>query len=542
MRSGETNATLPAAAARCARRRRQQAHLGARVLAHVLDVLRADARLDDQLLAGRDHVEERLARPDHRAGRRHAQRHHLAVDRRAHDLALDLVLRRAQALLDLAHLGGGVPAARRWPGSGTGCAPARCARAARRRAGVPPRARCGLADARAVVGRGALQRQHARAVHEALLRQLLVDRQLLGGEAGRGLGRLDLRLERCRLRLRLADLRLQRGDLLVERAPARANSARSREVGAGASAKSRGASAASARGARLADALGAELVLQQASSASLRTSPTTSSGSPARTGWPSRTRISRTMPPSWCCTVLRLSSTLSCAGATTAPESGAVADQAPASATTTASGTQRRAAPGGAGRARSARGRRARGSAANAASESRLLMRGLHRTARRRRQPWAGGRRRAGAAAPRLRARSASSAPSFSTASLSSCATSAPGGGRPRPPWCRAPSARRAPRASAASPSASRFAFGSSSTTSRGSPYSARASAMRWRWPPDSTRRRRRSACRSPAAGAGSSRARARARAASTTRESTAPRRAMFSATVPANSSTSCGR
>ena len=45
------------------------------------------------------------------------------------------------------------------------------------------------------------------------------------------------------------------------------------------------------------------------------------------------------------------------------------------------------------------------------------------------------------------------------------------------------------------------------------------------------------------AAGAGSSRARARSWAASTTAsESTAPRRAMFSATVPAKSSTSCGR
>ena len=40
---------------------------------------------------------------------------------------------------------------------------------------------------------------------------------------------------------------------------------------------------------------------------------------------------------------------------------------------------------------------------------------------------------------------------------------------------------------SASSPSASRFAFGSSSTTSFGAPYTARASAMRCRWPPDNT-------------------------------------------------------
>ena len=41
------------------------------------------------------------------AHRGNAQRHHLAIDRRAHDLALDLVLRGAQAFLQLAHLGGG---------------------------------------------------------------------------------------------------------------------------------------------------------------------------------------------------------------------------------------------------------------------------------------------------------------------------------------------------------------------------------------------------------------------------------------------------
>ena len=76
-------------------------------------------------------------------------------------------------------------------------------------------------------------------------------------------------------------------------------------------------------------ARGAPLVLQQ-----VRSRPGACRRSRAagrrRTAWPSRTRISRTMPPSWCCTVLRLYSTLSCAGATTAPASGAVADQATA--------------------------------------------------------------------------------------------------------------------------------------------------------------------------------------------------------------------
>src|SRR5262249_8435993 len=79
----------------------------------------------------------------------------------------------------------------------------------------------------------------------------------------------------------------------------------------------------------------------------------------------------------------------------------------------------------------------------------------------------------------------ASSAPALRTASLSSCDISP---GR----WPISTSVT--PRAlssfsaalSAASPSASRLAFGSSSTTRRGLPYSARASAMRWRWPPES--------------------------------------------------------
>ena len=40
------------------------------------------------------------------------------------------------------------------------------------------------------------------------------------------------------------------------------------------------------------------------------------------------------MPPSWCCTVLRFSSTLTCPLATTAPDKGAVADQIATSAAT----------------------------------------------------------------------------------------------------------------------------------------------------------------------------------------------------------------
>ena len=97
--------------------------------------------------------------------------------------------------------------------------------------------------------------------------------------------------------------------------------------------------------------------------------------------------------------------------------------------------------------------------------------------------------------------------------------------------------------ASAISPAPSRLEFGSSSTTSRGSPYSARARAMRWRCPGD-----RRDALlahrRVVALGQAEDHARARSRAcaaAMTASESTLPRRAMLSATLPSNSSTSWG-
>ena len=62
----------------------------------------------------------------------------------------------------------------------------------------------------------------------------------------------------------------------------------------------------------------------------------------------------------------------------------------------------------------------------------------------------------------------------------------------------------------AASPSLPRFEFGSSSTTRNGSPYKARASAMRWRCPPDSASPPRRPWCRSPMEVAGSCRGRRR--------------------------------
>ena len=106
-----------------------------------------------------------------------------------------------------------------------------------------------------------------------------------------------------------------------------------------------------------------------------------------------------------------------------------------------------------------------------------------------------------------------------------------------------APRALRLPMAwrRATSPSLSRLEFGSSSTTRNGSPYKARARATRWRCPPDSVRRLRRSGCRSRSATVGSSRARRRRWAARSTASASGSTlmRAMFSAMVPSNSSTS---
>ena len=83
-----------------------EADLGGRILVHVIDVLRMNARFDHELLVLRHDVQNRLARTDHFADRRHAHGHDFAIHRRAHHLAFDLVLRRAQPLAQLAHLGG----------------------------------------------------------------------------------------------------------------------------------------------------------------------------------------------------------------------------------------------------------------------------------------------------------------------------------------------------------------------------------------------------------------------------------------------------
>ena len=341
-RSGDTNTTLPGSSGVVRASNAARRTSAAASFAHVVDVLRPDARFDDELLAARARC-----RGAARAGRSLRRRRTRAAPsprrRRAHARtdarpgrcdgrsrsSISRIL--ADGLLELV---GGLAA-------GTGCAPARCAPAARPRAGARARDRCGSRRC----GRGsrprvALQReQRACAARSPARASCSLICELLGGELRGHLGRRRsaARARRaCACASRICAV--QRGDLLVERAPARGEQrALARDVLGRLGVVERPAAPRSAARARLrprrapADALGAaSWSCSRLSSASLRTSPITTSGSPARTRWPSRTRISRTMPPSWCCTVLRLSSTLTCAGATTAPDSGAVSRPEPA--------------------------------------------------------------------------------------------------------------------------------------------------------------------------------------------------------------------
>ncbi len=156
----------------------------------------------------------------------HAQGHHFAVDRSAHRLALDVVVRRTQALLQLAYLGGSLAQLvgglalvlqAQLRGAGVDFADALAHRSLR--AAV-------LGQSRLIVGHDPLQPQHARAMHETFARQPIVDRQLFVGELDRLHRGLNLRLERRGLRARLAYLGLQHCRLLVERlAPRREDSA-----------------------------------------------------------------------------------------------------------------------------------------------------------------------------------------------------------------------------------------------------------------------------------------------------------------------------
>ena len=169
----------------------------------------------------RHDVEQRIARPDRFADGRDAQRHHPAVDRRAHELPFGLVLRRAYALVELANLRG------RLAGlvgrvllilvARLRDARLQLARALLGRRQVALR----FGETTAIVGLVALQLQQPRALHVALAHELLVDLQLVRRELRGGCGRFDLLRQRRCLRTRIARLRFEGGDLLVERAASR---------------------------------------------------------------------------------------------------------------------------------------------------------------------------------------------------------------------------------------------------------------------------------------------------------------------------------
>ena len=104
---------------------------------------------------------------------------------------------------------------------------------------------------------------------------------------------------------------------------------------------------------------------------------------------------------------------------------------------------------------------------------------------------------------PRRRRRSAAPGRPRARASCRRAGSACCGGSRR--PRSRLPRSAFSVSASACSPAPSRLEFGSSRITSLGSPYSARASAMRWRCPGDSSAPRRVDhACRSRRAATGS--------------------------------------
>ncbi len=155
----------------------------------------------------RHDVEQRIARPDRFADGRDAQRHHPAIDRRAHELPFGLVLRRSHALVQLTDLRG------RFAGlvgrellilvARLRDARMQLAHALLRRRQVALR----FGKTTAIVGLVALQLQESRTLHVTLAYELLVDLELVGRELRGGRGRFDLLRQRRCLRTRIARLR-----------------------------------------------------------------------------------------------------------------------------------------------------------------------------------------------------------------------------------------------------------------------------------------------------------------------------------------------
>ena len=259
------------------------------------------------------------------------------------------------------------------------------------------------------------------------------------------------------------------------------------------------------------------------------------------------------MPPSRCCTVRRLPSGLITPGAIAAPARGAAAAHQAEAAEDPGRSPGRRADRTRAARPSAAcrRCRRTRDGGRPAPAAADRAQR-RHRHARRHpariTMPPPPPARSAPRTMIRARisvARAEQHAGALATAPAS-CRRGSAGaaGGRPESPCVPRALSRPIASTTALSPTWSRLALGSSSTTTRGAPNIARASPMHCRWPPESDRRpAARPRSRSRRADAGSSRARRRAAPPrSRPRPGASAMRAMLSRTLPANSSTSCGR
>src|SRR5688572_14352571 len=430
-----------------------EADIGLGPLPHVVHVLRPDARLDDQALLRRHDLHQHLARADHRAGVEHAKPDHFAVDRRGDLLALGGVARGADALLEVEHA-----RARLFQlvGRGLHVGVAHGQDAELELGGAL--ARLGelgapLAVPRLVFGDRALQGEQARALHVALGEEPLVGLELFLLQLERARLGGDLQLERLGLLPGLADLPAQHLDLAVERLPARTEQrlfARAefvfQQVLGEHRARGERALGLEARGL---GALGVELRAQEV-----------------------ELRVDAHVVEQY--QLLALRDAVAVAHAHGAHDAAflvlhhlAVEVDLDEARGDDRAGKRRPEPP-------QAHGERADHDHREAAADDALrFLLGIHAA-------WRVTRAMTSARRPKL-----ATAPSFSTSILSTLRSSE---GRWAMTTTVTPSALSVSRvrSSASSPSWSRLAFGSSSTTSRGLPYSARASAMRWRCPGES--------------------------------------------------------
>src|SRR5258708_4494987 len=201
---------------------RGEPDIGCGPFEHMVDVLGADARFDDQRVVPGHDLHQHVARAYQRSGGEPLLAHHPAVDRRQPLLALGGIARRPQARLDIENARRGVLQLV------DGALPVGvlCRDDAQLELGsFLPRARklgAVLAVTRLVFRNRALQRQHADLLYVVLLQEVFVRLELLllqrdGAVVGGELGADGLDSGAA-----FVDLRAQRGDLALDRFAARA--------------------------------------------------------------------------------------------------------------------------------------------------------------------------------------------------------------------------------------------------------------------------------------------------------------------------------